>query len=274
MRTHQPAFNERRDTVYARQNLVGILARAFYGGCLVNIFVFCSTWIGRKSVGVNGRASFDVLVNKGLERFSFGVGDNLQAAASKAFWAEQFHCNRHQYFAFGTASALAVAHTSKDGLIYLNVSAQHIVPGIADGAPKPVQHCPSRRVGPEPEDSMERFGRNAIFSGCHMPCGSKPDGQRRSGVVKNCARRGGNSIAACIAPPLAIFHAPALGSVTRWAFKAVLPSDPVKVVEASCIVRKPRHKFCVVARVIYPSFRRLPLCGITLGFHEAIITLP
>lgn len=29
MRSHQPALNERRDTVYARQNFIGILARAF-----------------------------------------------------------------------------------------------------------------------------------------------------------------------------------------------------------------------------------------------------
>ena len=152
MRTHQPALNERRDTVYARQNLIGILTRALDGGSLMNIFVFCGAWIRRKPVGVNGRARLDMLLNKGLERFSFGVGDNLQAAASKAFWGEQFHCDRHQYFAFGTAPALAVPHTSKDGLIYFNVSAQHIVPGIADGAPKPVQHRPSRRVGTEPED--------------------------------------------------------------------------------------------------------------------------
>src|SRR5665811_1512480 len=107
MRTHQPALNQRRDTVYARQNLVGILARACDRGCLMNISVFCGTWIRREPIGVNGRACFDVLLNKCLERFSFSVGDNLQAAAPKALWGEQFHCDRHQYFAFGTASTLA-----------------------------------------------------------------------------------------------------------------------------------------------------------------------
>src|SRR5665647_2556057 len=140
-----------------------------------------------------------MLLNKCPERFSFGVGDNLQTAASKAFWGEQFHCDRYQYLAFGTAPTLAVARTSKDGLIYFNGSGQHIVPGIADGAPKPVQHRPSRRVGTEPEDSIERFGGNAIFSGGHVPCGRKPDGQRRSGVVKNCACCAGDSITARIA---------------------------------------------------------------------------
>ncbi len=259
MRPHQPALNERRDTVYAWQNFVGILARATNGGSMMNIFVFCGAWIGRKPVGVNSRARFDMLLNKCLERFSFGVGDNLQAAAPKAFWGEQFHCDRHQNLASGAAPALAVPNASKDGFIYFNVSGQHIVPSIADGAPESVQRRPSRRVGAKSEDSMKRFGGNAIFSRGHVPCGRKPDGQRRSGVVKDraCGRR--DSIAARIAPPFAILHAPALRSVTRRAFKAVLPSNPVKVVETGGIIRKPRHKLCVVARVISPRFGSLAL---------------
>ena len=192
---HQPALNERRDTVYAWQNFVGILARATDGGSMMNIFVFCGAWIGRKPVSVNTRARFDMRLNKYLERFSFGVGDNLQAAAPKTFGGKQFNCDRHQYLAFGAAPALAVPHASKNRLIHFNVSRQHVVSSVADGTPKPVQHRPSRRVRAKPENSMKRFGGDAIFSGCHVPCGREPDGQRRSGMVKDRACGGGRALA-------------------------------------------------------------------------------
>ena len=274
MRPHQPALNERRDPVYAWQNLVGLFPGAADSGSPMTIFVLCGAWIGRKSVGVNRRARFDMFLNKSLERFSFGVGDNPQATAAKPFGGEQFHCDGHQDLALGTAPALAVPRASEDGFVHFNVPGQHIVSGIADGAPEPMQHRPGRRVRTKPEDPMQRFGGNAIFGGGHVPCCRKPDGQRRSGVVKNCACSRGNSIAARIAPPLAILHAPALGTVTRRAFKAVLPSNPVKVVEAGSIIRKPRHKLGVVARVINPGCGSLALRGSALRFHCAIIELP
>ena len=250
---HQPALHERCDTVYARQNFVGIFARATDGGPVMNIFVFCGAWIGRKPVGVDRRARLDVLPNKRLECSGFGVGDNLQAAAPEALGGEQFHGDRHQHLAFGTASALAVPHTTKDSFIHFDLSGQHVVPGMADCAPEPVQHRPSCLIGTEPEDPMQRFGGNAVFSGGQVPCGGKPDGQRRSGAVKDRARSGGDAIAARIAPPFAVLHAPSLGTVARWARKAAFPSNPVKVVKTGSIIWKPRQKLGVVARVIDPG---------------------
>ena len=117
-----------------------------------------------------------MLLNKCLERFSFGVGDNLQAAAPKAFGREQFHGGRHQHFAFGPAPALAVPHASEDSFIHFDVPGQHVVPGVADCAPETVQHRPHRLIGAKPENSMQRFGGNAVFSGRYMPSGGEPDG--------------------------------------------------------------------------------------------------
>lgn len=261
MSAHQPALNERRDTVYARQDFIGVLAGTFDGRSLMDVIVFCSAWIGCQPIGVDGRTRFDVPLNKGLERFSFGVGDNLQTAAPKAFGGEQFHGDGHQYLAFGTASALALARASKNSLIHFNVSGQHIVPGMADCAPKPVQHRPGCLIGAESKNSMQRFGGNPIFSCGQVPSGSEPDSQRRSGVMKNCASRGGDSISARIAPPLTILHAPALRTMTRRALKPILPSNPVKVVEASSVIRKPCQKLGVVARIINPRLRTLVLNG-------------
>ena len=256
MRTHQPALNERRDTVYARQNLVGIFARATDGGSMMNIFVLCCTWIRRKPVSVNSRARFDMLLNKCLERFSLSVGDNLQAAASKAFGGEQLHGDRHQNLAFGTTPALAVPHTAENGLIYLNVSGQHVVPGIADCTPKPVQHRPSGLIRAKSEDSMQRFGRNAIFSGGQVPSCGKPDGKRSSGTMEYRARCGGYAITARITPPSPILHTPALAAVARWASKDPLATNPVQVVKAGGIIVKPRQKLGVVVRVVNTSLWR------------------
>jgi len=250
MRTHQPALNQRGNAMYARQDLVGVFTRAFDGRSLVGVFVFGCAGVGCKPVGVDRRTWLDVLLNKRLECFGFCVGDNLQAAAPEALGGKQFHGDGHQHLALCTAPAFAVPHATEDSFINFDVSGQHLVPGMADCAPESVQHRPSGRVGTKPENSMQRFGGNAIFSGGQMPGSGKPDGKRRSSTMENRARSAGNTIATCIAPPFAILHAPALGSVARWARKAVFPSKPVKIVKASSIIWKPRQKFGVVARVI------------------------
>ena len=113
---HQPTLNERCDTVYARQNLVGFFAGTLDGSTLMDVIVFRGTGIGYQSIRADGRARFDVLLNKGFERFGFGVGDNLQAATPKPLWGEQFYGDGHQHLTFGTAPALALAHASKDSV--------------------------------------------------------------------------------------------------------------------------------------------------------------
>lgn len=253
MRPHQPALNKRSNAVYAWQDLVGLLAGAFDGRSMVDVFVFGGGGIGCQPVGVDRRAWFDVLLNKSLECFSFGVGDNLQAAAPKAFGGEQFHGDRHQHLASGTAPALTVPHASEYSLIHLDVSGQHVVPGMADCTPEPVQHRPRRLIGAEPEGSMKRFGGNTVFSGGQMPGGGKPNGQRCSGVVKNCTRSGGYPTDTRLAPPPSAFHAPRRGAAAIWANKAMWPAKPIKVVKTGSIIWKPRHKFGVVARVIDPG---------------------
>src|SRR3989338_1433543 len=232
MRTHQPALNERCNAVYTRQDLVGILTGAFDRRSFVDVFVFGGTGVGCKPVGVEGRASLDVLLNKRLERFGFGVGDDLQAAAPEALGGKQFHGDSHKHFSFGSAPALAVPHTSEDSLIHFDVPRQHVVPGMADRAPEPVQHRPSRLIGTESEDPMQRFGGNAVFSGGQVPRGGNPSGQRGSGAMEYCTRRGGYAVTAHIAPPFTVLHAPAFCAVARWASKSALAANPVKVVEA------------------------------------------
>ena len=240
MRAHQPALNQRGNAMYARQDLVGLFAGAFDGRSLVDVFVFGGTGVGFQPVGVEGRAWFDMLLNKRLERFGIGVGNDLQAAAPKAFGGEQFHGDSHKHLASSATPALAVPHTPKDSFIHLDVSGQHIMPGMTDCAAEPVQHRPGSLIGAEPEDPMKRFGGYAVFSGGQMPRGGKPNGHRRSGAVKDRTRRGGYAVAARIAPPFTVLHAPSFGAVARWASKSALTTNPVKVVEAGRIIVKPR----------------------------------
>lgn len=171
----------------------------------------------------------------------------------KAFAGEQFHGDRHQHFASGAAPALAVSDASKESLIHFDVSGQHVVPGMADCARVPAQHCPSRKVGAKSKNSMQRFGENAIFSGGQMPGGRKPYGQRCSGVMKDRASRGGYATDASLAPPPSAFHAPGRGAATIRANKALWPANPIEIVEAFSIIVKPSHKFGVVARVVNPG---------------------
>ena len=251
--THQPALNQRGHAVNTRQDLVGLLAGPFDGRSLVKISVFGGTRVGCKTVGVEGRSRLDVLLNKRFECFGFGVWNNLQAATPEALWREQFHGDRHQYLAFGTAPALAVPHATTDSFIHLDLSGQHVVPSMADCAPEPVQHRPGRLIGAESKDSMQRFGGNAVLGGGKMPGGGKPYSQRCSGTVEDRARRGRYTTYTRFAPPPPVFHAPRLGAATIGANKAMRPTNPIKVVKAARIVWEPRHKFGVIARVINPG---------------------
>lgn len=164
MRTRQPVLNERRNAVHARQNLAGIFAGAFDGRSLADIFVFGCARIECQPAGVDRRSRLDVLPDKRFKCFGFCVGDNLQAAAPEALGGGQFHGDRHQHLASGTAPAFTVPHTTEDSFINFDVSGQHVVPGMADCTPESAQHRPSGRVGTKPENSMQRLGGNAIFN--------------------------------------------------------------------------------------------------------------
>lgn len=108
---------------------------------------------------------------------------------------------------------------------------------------------------------MQRFGRNAIFSEGDMPRSGKPNRQWRLGAMKDGAGGRRDAVMTCFAPPFAVLHAPTLAAVARWALKAIFPAKPVKIVGTDGIIRKPRHKLGVVARVINPGFGRGLLFG-------------
>lgn len=261
MRAHQPALNQCCHAVYARQNLIGFLTGALNRCAMMNVIVFSCARIGIQSIGVNCGAWLDVFLDKLLERFCFRVGNNLQATASKTFWREQFNGDGHHHLAIGTAPAFAVPDATKNSFIHLDVPGQHVMPGMADSAPEAVQHCPCRRIGAKPKDSMQRFGGDAILGERYMPGGGKPNRQRGSCAMKDCASGRGNPVAARITPPFAVLHAPTFGAVARRALKAVFPAQPVKIVEASRVIMEPRQKLGVVARVIGPGFGMALLFG-------------
>ena len=256
VRTHQPALNERCDPMYTRQYLVSLFTGTLYGGSVMDVFIFGCTWIGWQPVCIDRRAWLDVLLNKEFQCFGVGVGDDLQAAAPKPFWGEQFHGNGHQHLALSAAPAFAVPHSSEYGFVNFHIPRQHIVSRMTDCAPKPVKHRPSCLIGAKSENSMQRFGGNAIFSGGQVPSGGKPNSKGRSGTMENCARRGRYSIAARITPPSPVLHAPTLGAVARWAREATLTSNPVQIVETGIIVVKPCQKLGVIARVVNPRIGR------------------
>jgi len=72
-------------------------------------------------------------------------------------------------------------------------------------------------------------------------------------VVKDRASCGGDTTNTHFAPPSSAFHAPGRGASTIRANKTVWPANPIKVAKAGTIIRKPRQKLGVVARVIDPG---------------------
>jgi len=146
------------------------------------------------------------------------------------------------------------------------------VPGMSNCAPEPVQHRPGRLIGGESKDPMQRFGRDAIFSGGQMPRGRKTDAQRRSGVVLDCAGCGRDTTDTGFAPPSAPFLAPHRGACTIRANRAGWPSNSIKAVKTARVIRKPHQKFGVIAQGIHPSSWQLRSHLPCDRFHCLILT--
>ena len=172
-----------------------------------------------------------MFLKKFLERFGPRIGNNLQAAAPKVFWGEQFHSDGNHHLAVGTTPAFTVLDAAKDSFVHLDIPGQHIVPCMANGAPETVQHCPCCLIGAKSKDSMQRFGRKAIFSEGEVPRSGKPNSQWCLGAVKDGAGGRRDAVTTCFAPPFAVLQAPTFHAVARWAFKAIFPVKPVKIVD-------------------------------------------
>jgi hypothetical protein len=100
---------------------------------------------------------------KGLQRASFGVGDDLDPAPAESFGLRLFNRHRDESLASRPAAALSRANATNHGLIHFDIAGQRIMLGVTNGAAEAVKHRPGSLVGATSKQVMESLGRHSFF---------------------------------------------------------------------------------------------------------------
>ncbi len=254
----QPPFHKGRHAVDSGKNFVRIHTRALDGCASMNIVTPRSQRVGCQSVGENLGAGLYMSKEKGSQRIGLRVGDDLNATATESFWLNLLHGHSNENLAGSASSAFSGASTANHRFIHLHIAGKARAFSVPNGTTKSVQHRPSRFVGPKPHKAVERLGRNPVFRCCHVPSGGEPYGEWRFRAMEDCARRCRNSATTRFTPPPPITHTPSRAVRTVRTGKSVRPTQPVKIIEASGIIRDPAEKIGVVLWVVLSRLRLGP----------------
>lgn len=250
MGAHQPPFYESGDSVHSWEYFVRIFAGTLDGGTLVGVIDPGCSWIGCQSVSMDRGAGLNMSQEKGSQSVSFGIGDDLNSAPAKSFGLRLFNRHRDKGLASSPAAALPRPNAANHGLIHFDIAGQSIMLGVTNGGAEAVKHRPGSLVGAESKKAMEGFGGHPVLRRSHVPGGREPYRKGCFRVMKDGASRGRYTAPTCLAPPSAIAHAPPCVAGALRTRKAVRPTEPVKIIEASGIIREPAEKVCVVLGVI------------------------
>lgn len=254
----QPPFYQSRDAVDAGENFVRVHAGALDGCASMNVVIPRRQRVGGQSVGENLGAWFYMSQEEGAQRVSLSVGDDLNAAATESFWLELLYGHSNEHLSSSPSPALSGASTAKHRFIHFHITGKSRAFGVPNGTTKSVKHCPSGLVGAKPHKAVERFCRNSVFRCRHVPSRSKPYGEWRLRAMEDGACRCRNPTTARFTPPPTIIHAPSRAASTVRTGKSVRPTQPVQVIEASGIIRKPAEKISVVLGVVLSRLRPEP----------------
>jgi len=143
-------------------------------------------------------------------------------------------------------------------LVDLHPSAQTLAGRADHRHAKPVQHCPRRLVGPEPQRPLQPERRDSLLLAGHQPRRREPRRQRRARAVEDRSRRHRGLTATHGALPTTAAQSPAGTTDTACAAESVRPAQPLQVVDARVIVREPRQQLAVGARIVDARCRHEP----------------
>ena len=250
MGAHQPPFYESGDSVHSREHFVRVFAGTLDGGTLVGVIGPGCSRIGCQSVSMDRGAGLNMSQEKGSQSARFGVGDDLNPAPTESFGLHLFNRHCDESLASSPASALPRPNAANHGLIHFDIAGQPIMLGVTNGGAEAVKHRPGSLVGAESKKAVEGLGGHPVLRRRHVPGGREPYRKGCFRVMKEGACCGRHPAPTYLAPPSVIAHTPPRIARAFWTRKAVRPTEPIKIVEASGIIREPAEKVCVVLGVI------------------------
>jgi hypothetical protein len=271
MGTHQPPFYESSDSVHSGEHFVRIFAGTLDGSTLVSVLGPGCSWIGCQSVSMDRGAGLNMSQEKGSQRASFGVGNDLNPAPTESFGLHLFNRHCDERLASRSATALPRPNAANHGLIHFDIAGQPIMLRVTHGGAEAVKHRPGSLVGAESKKAMEGLGRHPVLRRRHVPSRREPYRQWCFRVMKDGACCGRHPAPTSLAPPSAIVHTPSRVARAFGTRKAVRPTKPIKIVKASRIIREPAEKVCVVLGVILSNLWPTLWLG---ALHPGILASP
>ena len=221
----------------------------------MDIVITCRQRVRSQSVGMDRGAGLDMSQKKGSQACRPQLGNNLNPAASESFGLELFHCHRDEGFASSPSAALPWPNAANHRFIHFHIAGKPSMLGMANGRAKSVKYRPSSLVGAKTKKAMESLGGHPVLRCRHVPSGREPYRKWRFCVMKEGACRCRNSAPTRFAPPPTIFQSPPRAAKTFRARKTGRPAQPIQVIEARSIIRKPAEKISVILGVVLARLR-------------------
>jgi hypothetical protein len=151
-----------------------------------------------------------------------------------------------------------VASAGDVRLVDLHDRAQPLAAGTDHRGSVAMQHRPRRLLRADAEHTLEAQGGDPVLLAGHLPRRREPHRQRGPSAVKDRAGRRRDTPTASTARPVPIGKLPCFLTATERAQEAARPAQPVQVVQARSIIRKPAPKVRVGPGVVNGCPRLLP----------------
>ena len=185
MGSEQPPFEEAGDTVNSRQGHMGRVAGSGHHMGFVEVVVSNRLRVRGQAIGDNDGPRAHIVEQERAQCRCSGIGNDAQAATTKALGAEQLNGHSHERLALRASSPLSRPDATDENLVDLDLSGERITARSHHRRAEAVQHGPGRLVRTKTEEPMQGFGGDAILCRGHVPRGREPDHERDPGAVED-----------------------------------------------------------------------------------------
>ena len=217
--------------------------------------------VGCGAIGVDSRTGLHGVSNKRQQMLLGSFRNTTQADASESLWRQPF--NRDGNKGLGS-SALAPRYglrcllvtNGQVALVDFDCTLEAFSVRANHGPAETMQHRPCRFVAAQTKYPLQSERADPLLLVGQIPCGGKPNSQRRTGFVENGARAN-----AGLMPTFTTHQPPATGSIRRAcagasrADKSQRPAQRLQVGLASFLRAKPIEEVIPGAGVVFPRNR-------------------
>jgi hypothetical protein len=198
--------------------------------------------VGLPPIGMHGRSRLDRTLDERDQAVLGDVVDTLAPDPSKTLGMLDLDSDRDDRLGVGLPTEHPSFDSTQVRLVNLDVARQPVASGAHHRGPVAVQHRPRRLVGPQPQRPLDPECGDAVLLTGHLPCRSEPQPQRRASAVQDRPRRDRRLTTADRALPTTAAQSPPSPAGAPRAPESGGPAQPLKVINARSLVRKPRQQ--------------------------------